>query len=287
MVNTKQMLEQARAKKYAIAQPNAWDVASLRGIIRACEEHNSPIIIGLGEPHFKYMQVDEIFSLLRLYAEETEIPIALHLDHGATYEAQIAAIRAGFTSVMLDASTDPFDENVRRTREVVKVAHQCGVTVEAELGHVGMGSDYDSDSAIYTDPGQAAKFVALTEVDSLAVAVGTAHGEYKGEPKLNFEILAEIAQSVPVPLVLHGGSGTGEASLQRTIQMGISKINLCTDLMKAASKEVKQVIDSQPYAELGLVAEQAIYNCLSNYLQMFGSVNRAGDVNIKRKFRRQ
>ncbi|MDF2882649.1 MAG: class fructose-bisphosphate aldolase [Clostridiaceae bacterium] len=281
LVNTKSMLLDAKRDKYGVAQPNAWDLNSLRAIIRACEEKKSPAIIGIAEAHFKYMNIVEATNLLRIYANNISIPLALHLDHGSSYEAVISAIRNGFTSVMIDASSEKFEENVRRVSEVVKIAHACGVTVEAELGHVGMGTDYEKiDGELkdkFTSPQQAKKFVELTEVDSLAVAIGTAHGEYKGTPKLDFERLTEISNSVEIPLVLHGGSGTGDEALSKTIKLGISKVNICTDLMKAATSKVRPIIDKLNYADALLVGEESIRECLEHYFDVFGSTNQANN----------
>ena len=279
LVNTKEMLLDARRKKYGVVQANAWDLNSLRAILRASEEKSSPVIIGLAEAHFKYISLAEVYSLIRYYENTFSVPIALHLDHGNSYEAVIGAIRNGFTSVMIDASGEKYEENVRRVSEVVKVAHACDVTVEAELGHVGMGEDYEKiDGELkdkFTNPKQAKEFVELTGVDSLAVAIGTAHGEYKGKPKLDFERLKEIADAVKVPLVLHGGSGTGDEALKKTVKLGISKINICTDLMKAAKAEFNSVINNNNvnYADALLAGEDAIKNCLEHYFDIFESSN--------------
>lgn len=279
LVNSKEMLIKASKEKYGVAQPNVWDLHSLRAVIRGCEEKRSPAIIALAEVHFDYINPYEMMSIAKFYLEKSDLPFVMHLDHGNTYEACVNAIRAGFTSVMLDASQLPFAENVKRTAEIVKMAHQCGVTVEAELGHVGQGEDYekiDTDlKDLFTNPEQAQKFVELTEVDNLAVAVGTAHGEYKGTPKIDFTRLKELRNMVKVPLVLHGGSGTGEETLQKCIEMGISKINICTDLMKAGTAEVSQVINEKNLIDSGMAGEEGIKNCFQHYLDVFGCVGKA------------
>lgn len=279
LVNSKEMLFKARKEGYGVAQPNVWDLHSLRAVIQGCEEKRSPVIVALAEVHFDYIDPYEIMNMARFYMEKADIPIAMHLDHGNTFEACVNAIRAGFTSVMLDASMLSFEENVKRTAEIVKIAHKCGVTVEAELGHVGQGEDYekiDKDlKDLFTNPEQAQEFVDLTGVDSLAVAIGTAHGEYKGTPKIDLTRLKEIRNMVNVPLVLHGGSGTGDNTLKKCIDMGISKINICTDLMKAGAAAVNSVLNEKNYIDLGMAGEEGIKKCLQRYIDVFGCVGKA------------
>ncbi|CUH94952.1 hypothetical protein P22_1021 [Propionispora sp. 2/2-37] len=288
LVNTSQMLKMAKKYNYGIAQPNAWDSHSLRAIIRASQESNCPVIIGLAEVHFGYLSPEEMAHMVSFYAQKTDIPIALHLDHGSSYGALVRAIRAGFTSVMIDASQLPFAENIKTAAEIVKMAHAVDVTVEAELGHVGAGLDYENINAkakdLFTNPEQAQEFVEKTGIDSLAVAIGTAHGEYKGEPHLDMERLVEIARTVKVPLVLHGGSGTGDERLEQAIRAGISKVNIFTDLTKAAAAEVNYATPITNYPDAGLLGEQAIMECLQHYFRVFGCVNRAGDVSYEQKF---
>lgn len=289
LINTKEILLKAKQYGYAVAQPNAWDLNSLRALIRASEARSSPVIIGLAEIHFIYMDTNETMNLIKYYAEKTESPVAIHLDHGTSFEALIKAIRSGFTSVMIDASKQNFEENLKRTSEIVKIAHKCGVTVEAELGHVGQGADYSKiagKSDQFTNPIQAKKFVELTEIDSLAIAIGTAHGEYIGTPKLDFERLKEIANIVDIPLVLHGGSGTGDITLSKCVKCGISKINVCTDLMKAATEKVKDIITSKSYADAVMVGEDAIKERLEHYFEVFGSINRSKDITGIKTLRR-
>ncbi|WP_082759892.1 class II fructose-bisphosphate aldolase [Abyssisolibacter fermentans] len=282
LVTTKEMFKVAMQNKFGIAQPNAWDLHSLRAIIRACDEKNAPAIIGLAEVHFNYINLKEFATLVKMYANEVDVPIALHLDHGSTYEGIVNAIHAGFTSVMIDASSKPYEENVKMTKEIVKIAHTCGVTVEAELGHVGMGDNYKNVGDEFTSPEQAKDFIEKTKVDSLAVAIGTAHGEYKGTPKIDFDRLVEIRKKVDVPLVLHGGSGTGDETINKCIKSGISKVNICTDLMKAASKKTKESGKTN-YVDLCMVGEDAIKECLEHYFEVFESVNTADIIGKPKK----
>lgn len=278
LTNTKEMLLDAKKNHYGVAQPNMWDLNSLRAIINSCNKTKSPAIIGIAEAHFKYITPEEAGALIDYYKEKIKTDFSLHLDHGQSFEAIIRAIRSGFTSVMMDCSSLPFDENVKRTQEVVKIAHACNVTVEAELGHVGMGEDYAKIDTelfdLFTNPAEAKKFVELTNVDSLAIAVGTAHGEYKGTPKLDFNRITEISNTIHVPLVLHGGSGTGDAALAKCISLGISKVNICTDLMNAASKSVSAEISHKNYGDVSLVEQEAVEKCLIHYMNLFGSSNR-------------
>lgn len=288
LVNTEAMLKAAKQGRFGIAQPNAYDSLSVRAIIKAAQSRSCPVIIGLAEAHFQYMSPEEMAAIVKFYANETDIPVALHLDHGSSYGAVIRAIRAGFTSVMMDASKMSFEDNVKTVGEIVKVAHAAGVTVEAELGHVGVGLEYEHIDAqandLFTNPAQAVEFVSLTGIDSLAVAVGTAHGEYKGTPKLDFDRLSAIATAVDVPLVLHGGSGTGDALLSKAVACGISKVNVFTDLIKAATAKAAGAYQTMSYPDAALVGEQAIQQCLEHYFGVFGSTGHAKDIVTAKQF---
>ncbi|SEO85959.1 class II fructose-bisphosphate aldolase [Propionispora vibrioides] len=278
LVNTKEMLQKASDLKYCIIQPNVWDLQSLRAILRSSLETSCPIIVGLAEVHFRFITPEEVGELVKYYASKTDMPIALQLDHGMTFDAVVRSIRAGFTAVMIDASSLPYEENIRVTSEVVRVAKTCNVTVEAELGHVGSGQNYQEiviNQSLLTDPLQAREFVERTQIDSLAVAVGTAHGEYNGTPKLEFQRLADIKKEVDVPLVLHGGSGTGKELLAKAVTTGISKLNVGTDLMKAARRAIHESTANLQYAEEGIVAEKAIRECLKGYIDCCGGIGKA------------
>lgn len=207
-------------------------------------------------------------------AKEADVPIAINLDHGAKYEHAIAAIQAGFTSIMVDRSTLPYEENVAEVAELVKVAHAVGVSVEAELGHVGQGLQYSVDrDAALTDPAQAKDYCDKTGIDMLAVAIGTAHGEYKGTPYLDFDRLHQIFDAVKVPLVLHGGSGTGDENLAKATREGISKVNLATDLYKAGAAAVIEEEPNHGMQMYELLAEG--YKAkLVHYMKLFNQCNR-------------
>lgn len=278
LVNTRYMLSKARENQYAIPQPNVWDINSIRAVLRASKEVNSPVIVGLAQAHLQYISIEEVAMLVNYYGDKYNTQYALHLDHGNDYETVIKAIKSGFSSVMIDASTAPFDENVYLVKEVVKVAHACNVTVEAELGHVGSGDSSETDEnsqSILTEPDEAEDFVRKTNLDSLAVAIGTVHGKYKGKPNIDICRLEEIAKRVNIPLVLHGGSGTGEDILGKCAKLGISKINLCTDLMIAATNGVKKALETiDNYGNINLAAEESIKASLINYYKVFNCLNR-------------
>ena len=196
--------------------------------------------------------------------------IALHYDHGFTIELVKKAIDVGFTSVMIDGSSLPFEENVAKTKEIVAYAHERNVTVEAEIGHVGEGDSYHVEgNTMLTTPEEAKKFVEQTGVDSLAVSIGTAHGEYKGIPHLNFERLQEIATEVSIPLVLHGGSGSGDENLSKAVELGIAKVNICTDLLNAARDNTKDGYAERSYYDSVTLAKDGFKDCLKHYYEVF------------------
>lgn len=235
LANLNDLLPRARKEGYAVGMFNTVNLEMARGVLQAAEDMRSPVIIGTAEILLPYASLWELSHLLLPMADKAAIPVAVHFDHGLTPEAIDQAIRLGFTSVMYDCSTLPFEENAARVAELVRRAHPLGVTVEAELGHVGTAED-DSPEAAYTSPQEALRFVQLTEADALAVAVGTAHGAYRQAPRLDFERLSHIASLVPAPLVLHGGSGLSETDFKETIRRGIAKVNIFTDINNAQAK---------------------------------------------------
>lgn len=279
LINTLDMLSNARENGYAIPQPNVWDINSIKAVLKASKEVKSPVIIGLAQAHLQYIGIEEVAMLVSYYGNKLDAKYALHLDHGSDYETIIKAIKLGFSSVMIDASTLPFDENVYLVKEVVKVAHACNVTVEAELGHVGSENSCSesngSSQSVLTETDEADVFVKQTNIDSLAIAIGTVHGKYKGKPSIDINRLERIAEKVSIPLVLHGGSGTGEEMLKKCIKSGISKINICTDLMVAATEGVKEALETTDnFGDINLAAEEAIKASLINYYKMFNCLNR-------------
>ena len=229
LISLAQGLAHAQQHGYALGAFNVLDTHFLRALFQAAEQQRSPFIINLAEVHFKYVSLDHLVAAIRCEAARHAIPVVLNLDHGLHFEAVVQAVRLGFTSVMFDGSGLSYDENVRQTQEVVKLCHAVGVSVEAELGAVGGDEGGaltgEADSAKFTDPALAADFVQSTGIDCLAVAIGNAHGKYKGEPRLDFDRLAAIRSAAGIPLVLHGGSGISDADFRRAITLGIHKIN--------------------------------------------------------------
>ena len=229
---------------YAVGLFNTVNLEMARGVLAAAEEQNAPVIIGTAEVLLPYGPLEELSWLLLPMARRAKVPVVVHLDHGLHYETCRRALELGFTSVMYDCSTDPYEENVRKVREMVELAHSYGATVEAELGHVGdnpaEGSAPVSPEACYTSPEEARDFVEKTGVDALAVAVGTAHGAYRFPPKLDFDRISRIAQAVHVPLVLHGGSGLSDDDFREAIRRGIAKVNIFTDINVAGAQAARQ-----------------------------------------------
>ena len=251
LTSSKKILEAARAGHFAVPSANFVDAASLKSHVMTAEAMGLPLIIGLAESHFgRFFSIEEGAWFGKFYAEQVKTPIVLHLDHGESVEMTRKAVDLGFTSVMLDASMESFDVNIEMTKRVIDYARPRGVTVEAEIGHVGTGAKYDNDSDnIYTTVEEAAKFVKLTGVDSLAVSIGTAHGLYKGTPKINFDRLHELAAEVKAPLVLHGGSSSGDRNLNRCATEGIAKINIYSDFMVQGAKAVYELPKQEAVVE--------------------------------------
>ena len=218
--------------------------------------------------------------MIQNLAERAEVPVALNIDHGVNMEDIVTAIHCGYSSVMVDASSYDFEENIRRVSAVVALAHAKGISVEAELGHVGVAANADGQNAdLYTNVDQAEEFVNRTQCDCLAVAIGTAHGSYPKNmiPKLDFERLTELKNRLNIPLVLHGGSGAGEENIRKAVACGINKINVCTDLMNHAKDSMIKVLQEQPdiqYMEWHEAAEEAMKDFIKDYMRMIGSSNR-------------
>lgn len=284
LISLAQGLAHAQKQGYALGAFNVLDTHFLRALFAAAEQQRSPFIINIAEVHFKYVTLDQLVEAIKFEAAKHAIPVVLNLDHGLHFEAVMQAIRLGFTSVMFDGSTLSYEENIRQTREVVKAAHAVGVSVEAELGAVGGdegGALFgEADSEKFTDPRLAAEFVRETGIDTLAVAIGNAHGKYKGEPKLDFDRLAAIREQTGVPLVLHGGSGISDADFRRAISLGIHKINFYTGMSQAALDAVERSLASRntrydEFAELLMAVENAICENVMQQMKIFGSVGQA------------
>ena len=236
LVTLREVLKDAREKKYGVGLFNTVSLEMAKGVLAAAEELKSPVIIGTAEVLLPYASLEELSYFLLPMARKASVPVVLHFDHGLTEEKIGEALRLGFSSIMYDCSTDTYENNISRVAQMTKTAHLLGVSVEAELGHVGANDEGAGDDSIYTEPEQALDFAQRTGVDALAVAIGTAHGAYKEKPKLDISRLARIAQIVPAPLVLHGGSGLTDEDFRNCVANGISKVNIFTDINCAAAK---------------------------------------------------
>lgn len=272
LVTSKELFKKAQEGKFAIPAPNFIDLESLRWHVETAERHILPLILALAEAHIgENITLEDAALVGKKYAEEAKVPVVLHLDHGTTPEVIKRAIDLGFSSVMIDASQDTFEENVRKTKEIIDYAHPKGVVVEAEIGHVGAGENYEnhetSDSQ-YTTVEEAKKFAEETGVDSLAISIGTAHGMYKGIPEINFDRLKEIAAAVDTPLVLHGGSSSGDENLNRCATNGITKINIFSDLLVAAKEEIDNN-KPETYLDVKALSKQGMQKCLEHYYAVF------------------
>lgn len=282
LLTGKELLLDAQKNKYAVGAFNINNMEVVQAIIRAAEELNSPVILQASQGGLKYAGVEYIAALGKLAGRNTKVPVALHLDHGTDFDQVMQCIRHGFTSVMIDGSRFPLEENIAFTKRVVDIAHAVGVTVEAELGKIGGTEDHITVSekdATFTDPQEAKRFVEETGVDYLAIAVGTAHGVYKGEPKLDFDRIKEIRDIIDIPLVLHGSSGVPRESLERAISLGISKINIDTDIRLGFSNAVKDFIVNNPDEidprKILAPGTKAMTEIIKEKIDIFGSANKA------------
>ena len=249
LVTGKEVLDRAKVKNYAVGAFNVNNMESVQAVVSAAQNLNFPVIIQTSEGAIKYAGIDYLASMVKVAAQKASAPVVLHLDHGTTFETIVQCIANGWTSVMIDGSHYDLKTNVKITKEIVKIAHSCGVSVEAELGRLSGVEDQISvleKDAQYTDPEEAKIFVEETGVDSLAVSIGTAHGVYKGEPKLDFERLSKIKSVLDVPIVLHGASGINCADLQKAIQLGVNKINIDTDIRLAFKFGIKEIFEKTP-----------------------------------------
>ena len=275
LVTGKELLKEAQKNGYAVPSPDFWDSASARVFVQVAEKLHQPVILSFAEIHKDHLSLEEAAAIGRFYAESVSVPVALHLDHGTSLEFIKKAIDLGFTSVMIDASAKDFDENVRITKEAVEYAHRFNIPVEAEIGHVGSEDEegpHVISASTYTEPAMAAEFVRQTGADSIAVSIGTSHGAYKnGTPHINFDILKEIRKAVDVPLVLHGGSGSGDENLSECARLGICKVNIYTDYIKAAREAAME----RPYGNWLQVldaAEKAVAEVHEHYYHVLNCV---------------
>ncbi|NBI31072.1 class II fructose-1,6-bisphosphate aldolase [Chengkuizengella marina] len=282
LVSMNEFLPAAKEKKFAVGQFNMNNLEFSQAIVQAAMEENSPFIFGVSEGALKYMGIEFTVAMAEAAAKQSGLPIALHLDHGSSFEVAMKCIRAGFSSVMFDGSHHSYEENVRLTKEVVKTAHAMGVSVEGELGTIGGVEDdisVDESDANLAKPEEAIRFYEETGVDCLAIAVGTAHGMYSGEPDIKFDIIEEVTKNIPVPVVLHGGSGVPDEMIRKSIEAGVGKINVNTENQVALTNAIRNVLNSNdsvydPRKYLG-PGKEAMVEVVKSKIKLFGSSNQA------------
>lgn len=276
LVTSKDMLKKAQKGNYSVCNADFLDNDSAKTMCLCAEELGIPLILAYADSYGQIIDTDEVAVIGKYWAERVRTPICLHFDHGTCFDTCKHAVDIGFTSVMIDASAKSFEENVAETKRVVEYAHARGVVVEAEIGHVGQnktsaeGKNINAKDSIYTEVEAAKKFAELTGVDSLAISIGTSHGNYKGTPVINFERLHEIRAVVACPLVLHGGSSSGDNNLHRCATEGISKINIFTDFLNASVKAIKAT-DSTNYFDYKLEINKAMKGVLKHYSEVFAT----------------
>ncbi|MHB8073240.1 class II fructose-1,6-bisphosphate aldolase [Desulfosporosinus fructosivorans] len=282
VVSTSELLQKANAGGYAVGAFNCNNMETIQAIIAAAEAECAPVIIQASQGAIKYAGLDYIAGLAKIAASKSKIPFALHLDHGTSFEQCIQCILAGFTSVMIDGSKLPLAENINLTNRVLRAAKAVGISVEAELGKIGGTEDdivVNEREAFFTDPLEAKEFVQSTGVDFLAVAIGTAHGRYKGIPQLNFDLLKNIKALINIPIVLHGSSGVPDIAIREAISLGVSKVNIDTNIREAFAEAAKKVIHNKP-EEIDLrkllgPARDATIDLIREKIRLFGSSGKA------------
>lgn len=285
LVNPLYFLDKAREKGIAIAAFNVHNMETIQAVVEGAAEEKSPVIIQTTPGTLKHAGIPYVAACVKEAGRLYDIPIALHVDHCPSYQTIVQCIQHGYTSVMIDGSMLPYDENVALVKKVVETAHYAGVAVEGELGRIGGTEDdmvVEDENAFFTVPSEAKAFVEDTGIDFLAVAIGTAHGIYKGEPKLQFERLSEIRKTVDVPLVLHGASGVPEASIKEAIRRGITKINIATELKIPMAEAIKRSFadnprENDPRNYMG-AAKKAVKKAVREKIQMCGSSGFADEL---------
>ena len=280
LVNMNDVLLPAKEGRYGVGFFDAVNVEMARAIIETAEELRSPVMVGTAEVLLPAMPLERVAEFLIPMAQKASVPVCVHYDHGLTFEKCMEALKLGHTSVMYDCSTEDYKANTEKVAEMVRICHGMGVTVEGELGHVGDNEGkgkLENPSDYYTDPDVAEDFVRRTGIDSLAVAVGNAHGDYKFPPKLDFDRIETIARRTGLPLVLHGGSGLSDSDFRTAIQKGICKINIFTDVDKAGKAGIEEGLAAGAASLKSLIPYEieAMKRVVRNKMELFGSVGRA------------
>lgn len=289
LVTLKELVEQAKKGKYAIGAFNVPNLESLRAVIAAAEELNTPVIVAHAEVHENLIPLEVMGPIMVQMAKKAKVPVCVHLDHGSSFDACVKSMQLGFTSVMYDASSKSFEENVAETKEIVKIAHSLGISVEAELGHIftssvgggegrgplGAGDFHSLDDA-YTSPDLAKEFVLRTNVDALAIAFGTTHGVYLTKPVLDLNRITEIKNKINIPFVMHGGSGLSAEEYREAINNGITKINYYTYMSMAGGKAIVEYAKEKTekneevfFHDVSLIAQDAMKENVKNVLRVF------------------
>ncbi|MFZ3170976.1 MAG: class II fructose-1,6-bisphosphate aldolase [Carboxydocellales bacterium] len=282
LVPITELLKKAEEGGYAVGAFNCNNMEIVQAIIAAAEAERSPVIMQASQGAIKYAGLEFITSMAKVAAESATVPVALHIDHGTSFEQVMQCIRSGFSSVMIDGSKLPLNENIAITKKVIDVAHAVGVSVEAELGKIGGTEDdihVDAKDAFFTNPEEARIFVQETGVDALAIAIGTAHGQYKGIPELDFPRLEKIRSLVNCPIVLHGSSGVPDEAIKKAITLGVRKVNIDTNIREAFVEACRQVLNKDakeidPRKVLG-PARDAATAVIREKIRVFGSNGKA------------
>ena len=281
LVTSKQMLQNAQKGRYAVGAFNVENMEMVKAVIAAANQLEAPVILQTTPSTVKYGTAQTYAALVAAEAQKSNVPICLHLDHGSSYELVVKCLENGYTSVMIDGSKETFPDNIAVSKKVVAAAHKRGIPVEAELGKVGGKEDsHEAVADTNTDPWEAKRFVEKTGVDSLAIAIGTAHGFYEGTPALDKERITDIHNMVSVPLVLHGSSGLSEEEVQDCVKRGICKVNFATELRVAYTDAVKRLLKERPETydpkAFGDVAIPAVKQLVMNRMKICGCTGKAG-----------
>ncbi len=277
---SKEMLLKAQQGGYAVGAFNAENMEMIRAIIAAAEELKAPVMIQTTPGTVRYVSLETFAAIVKAEAEKVSVPVCLHLDHGESYEMAVKAIQVGYSSVMIDGSKLPLEENIALSKRVADVGRACGVPVEAELGRVGgKEDDTESKDSAYTDPAEAKRFVEETGVDSLAIGIGTAHGVYKVKPVLNTSRISEVKEVVDVPLVLHGSSGLSDEDVRDCVKRGMCKVNFATELRQEYLKATRKLLNEDDTVidpkKIGKVAMEAVKKQVEYRMKVCGCDGKA------------
>lgn len=279
LVNMNDILLPAKKAGYGVGFFNAVNVEMARAIIETAEELNAPVMVGTAEILLPAMDLERVAEYLLPMADKAKVPVCVHYDHGLTFERCMEALKLGFNSIMYDVSQSPYEENVDKVKEMVRICHAVGATVEGELGHVGDNfgeRKLDNPEDYFTDPEVAVDYVRMTGVDSLAVAVGNAHGDYAFPPKLDFDRIEAISKMTDIPLVLHGGSGLSDDDFRKAVGLGVAKVNIFTDIDKAGKAGIEKGLNNGAGTMMELIPYEieAMKKVVAEKIKLFGSAGK-------------